>query len=135
MSVVTCGTLRVYGRCAVSTRSRRAIELHRAAVHIENQIDQRQVKADGSCVSCGAQEYEDLKNAAEWAWDTYHDQVLQDENADENADDSMWDNENGMSNALCNLAMPLALVVFLVLVVVGLDVPIDWGYVPGLFGL
>ena len=120
----------------MSTRSRRAIELHRAAVHIENQIDERQVKVDGSCVSCGAQEYQDLKNAAERAWDAYHDQVQQDFiDEGENADGSLWDNEDGMSNALCNLAMPLALVVFLAVVVIVLDIQVDWQYIPRLLGL
>ena len=40
-----------------------------------------------------------------------------------------------LTNGLCNLLPLLALVVFLVVVVVGLDIPIDWGYLPGILGL
>jgi len=39
-----------------------------------------------------------------------------------------------ISNGACNLAMPIALVVFLVVLVIARDIPVDWTYVPRIFG-
>jgi len=122
----------------MSTRSTKACELWKAAVHVDNQIDARQIKADGSCVQCSAAEYEGLKNAAEHAWQAYHVQITADSAMAECDSIGMTGlslfGEDGISNAACNLALPLALVVFLIIIVVGFDLPVDWQYIPRLLG-
>jgi len=128
------------------TRSQRAVELWKTAVHIDGQIDERQVKEDGSCIACSAGEYEGLKNAAERAWGAYHAQVQKDELLDNEREEragmllvenfvrqGLW-GESGISNGACNLAMPLALVVFLVVLVIAAHIPVDLMFVPGLLG-
>jgi len=123
----------------MSTRSTRACELWKAAVHVDSQIDDRQVKADGSCVTCSRGEFEALRDSAEIAWREYRNQIAADSAMAECDSIGMTGlslfGEDGISNAACNMALPLALLVFLIIVVIGFDIQIDWEYLPRLLGI